>query len=144
MDLENLSKSGADLGDYRSHQIYPQWRCLLQLGQRGSQFWKILHKIKHLFKAGARHTFCNGRRTLLWLCNAPRSVLCRLERFPPNPHNSDPRTPTRHNVHVATHTLCGWNCDNITTVLDGTHKRTYLYKNDSPSQEPKDTIQRTK
>ena len=59
------------------------------------------------------------------ICNAPGSVLCRLERFPPNPHNNNPRTPTRHNVLVATHTVCGWNCDNITTVLDGTHKRTY-------------------
>ena len=29
-------------------------------------------------------------------------------------------------MHVATHILCGWNCDNITTVLDGTHKRTYI------------------
>ena len=37
-------------------------------------------------------------------------------------------------MHVATHTLCGCNCDNITTVLDGTHKITYIYKNDSPSQ----------
>ena len=25
--------------------------------------------------------------------------------IPPNPHNNDPRTPTMHNVHVATHTL---------------------------------------
>ena len=37
-------------------------------------------------------------------------------------------------MHVATHPLCGWNYDNITTVLDGTHKE-HMYNNDSPSQE---------
>ena len=45
-------------------------------------------------------------------------------------------------MHVATHTLCGWNGDNITIILDGTRKSTYLYKNDLykndlPSQEQK-------
>jgi hypothetical protein len=38
-------------------------------GQGGSQFWKSLHKIKHLFKLGAQHTVVDGRRTLFWLDN---------------------------------------------------------------------------
>jgi hypothetical protein len=38
-------------------------------GQGGSQFWKSLHKIKHIFKLGARHTVVDGRRTLFWLDN---------------------------------------------------------------------------
>ena len=32
-----------------------------------SQFWKSLHKIKHLFKAGGKHMVSNGARTLFWL-----------------------------------------------------------------------------
>uniref|UniRef100_A0ACD5TWE6 Uncharacterized protein n=1 Tax=Avena sativa TaxID=4498 RepID=A0ACD5TWE6_AVESA len=36
-------------------------------GQGGSPFWKALHKIKHLFKAGARHHVCDGKRTRFWL-----------------------------------------------------------------------------
>ena len=35
----------------------------------GSQFWKSLNKIKHLFKLGARHSIRNGQRTLFWLDN---------------------------------------------------------------------------
>ena len=35
--------------------------------QGGSQFWKILHKMKHLFKAGAKHYVRNGMRTMFWL-----------------------------------------------------------------------------
>ena len=46
-------------------------------------------------------------------------------------------------MHVATHTLCGWNCDNITTVLDGTRKRTYIQQQLTESS-TKDTIQRSK
>jgi hypothetical protein len=33
----------------------------------GSQFWKSLHKIKHLFKLGASHVVVDGRRTMFWL-----------------------------------------------------------------------------
>jgi exonuclease III len=36
-------------------------------GQRGSQFWRSLHKIKHLFKLGAKHSIRNGRRTRFWM-----------------------------------------------------------------------------
>jgi hypothetical protein len=32
-------------------------------GHGGSQFWKALHKIKHLFKAGTKHEMRNGIRT---------------------------------------------------------------------------------
>jgi hypothetical protein len=32
-------------------------------GRGGSQFWRSLHKIKHLFKLGAKHVILNGRRT---------------------------------------------------------------------------------
>ena len=35
--------------------------------QGGSQFWRSLHKIKHLFKLGARFVVSNGARTLFWL-----------------------------------------------------------------------------
>ena len=63
--------------------------------------------------------------------------------LPPNSHNNNPRMSTKHNMHVATHTLCGWNCDNITTVLDGTHKRTYIQQRLIESR-TKDTIQRSK
>ncbi|KAK1645894.1 hypothetical protein QYE76_063699 [Lolium multiflorum] len=35
-------------------------------GQGGSPFWKSLHKIKHLFKAGAKHKVRNGTRTSFW------------------------------------------------------------------------------
>ena len=37
------------------------------LDRGGSQFWKSLNKIKHLFKAGAKHKVGNGARTLFWL-----------------------------------------------------------------------------
>ena len=33
----------------------------------GSQFWKSLHKVKHLFKAGEKHKVRNGVRTRFWL-----------------------------------------------------------------------------
>ena len=46
-------------------------------------------------------------------------------------------------MHAVTHTLCGWNCDNITTVLDGTRKRTYIQQRLTESR-TKDTIQRSK
>jgi hypothetical protein len=36
-------------------------------GQGGSQFWRSLHKIKHLFKLGARHLVQDGNRTLFWM-----------------------------------------------------------------------------
>lgn len=32
----------------------------------GSQFWKGLHKVKHLFKWGAVHKVHNGRSTFFW------------------------------------------------------------------------------
>jgi hypothetical protein len=35
-------------------------------GQGGSQFWKSLHKVKHLFKAGAKHVVKDGNRTSFW------------------------------------------------------------------------------
>jgi hypothetical protein len=35
-------------------------------GHGGSPFWKSLHKIKHLFKVGAKHEVRNGRRTSFW------------------------------------------------------------------------------
>ena len=76
-------------------------------------------------------------------CNAPRIGTMQILAFLPNPHNNDPRTPTSHNVHVATHMLCGWNCDNITKVLDGTHKTTYTTTTHRVKN-TKDTIQRTK
>ena len=44
----------------------------------------------------------------------------------------------RRNTHVMR-----WNCDNITTVLDGTHKRTYIQQRLTESR-AKDTIQRSK
>jgi hypothetical protein len=36
-------------------------------GQGGSQFWKGLHKVKHLFKVGAKHQVRDGARTSFWL-----------------------------------------------------------------------------
>jgi hypothetical protein len=36
-------------------------------GNGGSHFWRILHKIKHLFKLGASHMVVDGRHTLFWL-----------------------------------------------------------------------------
>jgi hypothetical protein len=35
-------------------------------GHDGSPFWKSLHKIKHLFKVGAKHEVRNGFRTNFW------------------------------------------------------------------------------
>jgi hypothetical protein len=35
-------------------------------GTQGSQFWKSLHKVKHMFKWGAVHKVGNGKRTQLW------------------------------------------------------------------------------
>jgi hypothetical protein len=35
-------------------------------GNGGSQFWKNIHKIKHLFKLGARHVVVDGRWTMFW------------------------------------------------------------------------------
>jgi hypothetical protein len=35
--------------------------------QGGSQFWKSLHKVKHLFKVGAKHDVLDGTRTSFWL-----------------------------------------------------------------------------
>nr|XP_051208064.1 uncharacterized protein LOC127323999 [Lolium perenne] len=35
-------------------------------GHGGSPFWKSLHKIKHLFKVGAKHEVRNGIRTNFW------------------------------------------------------------------------------
>jgi hypothetical protein len=35
-------------------------------GAGGSQFWKSLHKIKHLFKWGAVHSVGNGCLTQFW------------------------------------------------------------------------------
>jgi hypothetical protein len=35
-------------------------------GQGGSPFWRSLHKIKHLFKVGAKHVVRNGVRTNFW------------------------------------------------------------------------------
>ena len=32
----------------------------------GSQFWTSLHKIKHLFKLGAKYSVCNGQKTRFW------------------------------------------------------------------------------
>ena len=54
-------------------------------------------------------------------CDAPKSILCRFQRSRLNPHNNDLKTPTRHNVHAETCALCGWNCDNITTVHERVH-----------------------
>jgi exonuclease III len=36
-------------------------------GVRGSQFWRSLHRIKHLFKLGARHCVRDGTRTSFWM-----------------------------------------------------------------------------
>jgi hypothetical protein len=36
-------------------------------GLRGSQFWRSIHKIKHLFKLGAKHSIRDGRRTKFWM-----------------------------------------------------------------------------
>jgi hypothetical protein len=36
-------------------------------GQGGSQFWRSLHKIKHLFKLGAKFEIRDGRRTQFWM-----------------------------------------------------------------------------
>jgi hypothetical protein len=36
-------------------------------GQRGSQFWRSLHKIKHLLKLGAKHSIRDGCRTSFWM-----------------------------------------------------------------------------
>jgi hypothetical protein len=36
-------------------------------GQGGSQFWRSIHKIKHLFKLGAAYKVRDGQRTLFWL-----------------------------------------------------------------------------
>jgi hypothetical protein len=33
---------------------------------QGSQFWRAIQKIKWLFKLGARHHVCNGKRTFFW------------------------------------------------------------------------------
>jgi hypothetical protein len=33
----------------------------------GSQFWKSLHKIKHLIKMGASHVVVDGRCTMFWI-----------------------------------------------------------------------------
>ena len=47
----------------------------------GSQFWKRLVKIKHLFKLGARHVVHNGQRTLFWTdCWQGADIL--KDRFP--------------------------------------------------------------
>jgi hypothetical protein len=49
--------------------------------QGGSQFWRSINKIKHLFKLGARYSVGDGRRTLFWtgcwLGEAPLAI-----RFP--------------------------------------------------------------
>jgi hypothetical protein len=36
-------------------------------GGGGSQFWKSLHKVKHLFKVGAKHEVRDGTHTSFWL-----------------------------------------------------------------------------
>jgi hypothetical protein len=36
-------------------------------GQGGSPFWKSLHKVKHLFKVGAKHLVRDGACTNFWL-----------------------------------------------------------------------------
>jgi hypothetical protein len=45
---------------------------------KGSQFWKSLHKVKHLFKWGAIHQIGNGELTQfwkdVWLTSSPRRL----------------------------------------------------------------------
>jgi hypothetical protein len=49
------------------HAKYPDASDLFSgSGQGGSPFWKSLHKIKHLFKVGAKHEVRNGTRTSFW------------------------------------------------------------------------------
>jgi hypothetical protein len=36
-------------------------------GQGGSQFWRSLHKIKHLFNLGAKHNIQDGNRMQFWM-----------------------------------------------------------------------------
>jgi hypothetical protein len=36
-------------------------------GHGGSQFWKSIHKVKHIFKVGANHLVRDGARTSFWL-----------------------------------------------------------------------------
>ncbi|KAK1669324.1 hypothetical protein QYE76_057483 [Lolium multiflorum] len=36
-------------------------------GHGGSQFWKSFHRVKHLFKVGAKHLVRDGHRTNFWL-----------------------------------------------------------------------------
>jgi hypothetical protein len=50
-------------------------------GQGGSQFWRSLHKIKHLFKLGAKHSVCDGNRTQFWMDIWTCEVALR-DRFP--------------------------------------------------------------
>jgi hypothetical protein len=61
------------------HEEHPIWVQILRVKypsaadifagneNGGSQFWKSLHKVKHLFKMGASHVVVNGRRTMFWL-----------------------------------------------------------------------------
>jgi hypothetical protein len=50
----------------------------------GSQFWKSLHKMKHLFKWGAMHKVGNGKLTQflndVWLTSSPLRI-CFLELY---------------------------------------------------------------
>jgi hypothetical protein len=60
------------------HQIESLWLRLLKAkymkeedffkskDTHGSQFWKGLHKVKHLFKRGAIHKVGNGAMTQFW------------------------------------------------------------------------------
>jgi hypothetical protein len=50
-------------------------------GHGGSQFWRSLHKIKHLFKLGARHSVQDGNRTLFWMDKWFGDVALK-DRFP--------------------------------------------------------------
>jgi hypothetical protein len=69
-------------------------------GQGGSQFWKSIHKVKHFFKLGAKHTIGDGRRTRFWLdCgleeNHLRTPSPTCSRYARIPHNLWPRCVPR-------------------------------------------------
>ena len=82
---------------------------------------KWRHEISFRFQPMVISMYIIRTRTIIGviisdICDAPKSILCRFKRSRQNPHNNDLRSPTRHNVHAETCALCGWNCDNITTV----------------------------
>jgi hypothetical protein len=81
--------------------------------------------------------------TSAYNCHTPGSALCSFSASRQNPHNNDPKAPTRHRVHVETYTWCGWS-SNITRVHDRSTKNIYIQERLQRAKIQKDTIQRSK